>query len=173
MRNVTGTLRPCVLPGEIEIARPKNALIFTRFYVRRCRAGAARRRGSALNFSAGVLFIGGVGITQNHVRLPWRPRRDHPSSHRHFYGRTGIRVERYSSFSLAESLGGGACVGCRCDFLRGGPLVGPCVLRILILRVPVYHMSRVNSRCSAVLSNDMNIETLDVNTRRTKRSFSQ
>lgn len=35
-----------------------------------------------------------------------------------------------------------------------------CVSRALILRVPVYHMSRVNSRCSAMLSNDMNISNV-------------
>lgn len=77
-----------VVPGEIEIARPKNAIIFTRFYAGRC-----------LKFQRRPVV--------------YRGRRYHPEprasstpaapSRRHFYGRAGIRVrrvERYTFFSL-------------------------------------------------------------------------
>lgn len=67
--------------------------------------------GGALNFSAGVLFIGGAGITRNHVRLP----------RRHFYGRAGIRVRRRKILLFLSRRRGGACVERRCDYLREGP----------------------------------------------------
>jgi len=79
------------------------------------RAPMRRRRGSTLNFSVAVLFIGGVGITRNHTCLPRRPRR---RLVRYFYDRAGIRV-RHGDLSLSKSLGGGACVDV--IFCEGGP----------------------------------------------------
>lgn len=66
----------------------------------RASAGGVAGRGSALNFSAGVLFIGGVGITRNHVRLPRRPRRRLADIFM-VARASGCAVSRYSSFSFS------------------------------------------------------------------------
>jgi len=162
MRNVTGTSRRA-LPSEIE-SRGRRMRSYLRAFTR----ADAPAAGQHFKFQR--------------RRVVYRGRRYHPEPHvsstatapsprQVFLWSRGHPGAPRRSFSLKEPRRRSVC---RCDFLRRGTSSwGPCLLRILILRVPVYHMSRVNSRCSAVLSNDMNIETLDVDTRRTKRSFSQ
>lgn len=89
-----------VLPGEIEIARPKNAFAFTCFYGRRC-----RRRVSVLNFSAGTaVYRGRRYYPEPRASSTSRPRR-------HFYGRAGIRVRRrkITPLSLSRRRGGAVC----------------------------------------------------------------
>lgn len=144
MQNVTGTSRR-VLPGEIEIARPKKCSYLRAFM----RAGAAA--GQRFKFQR-VVYRG-----RRYHPEPRAPStaaflrsRGHPGAPR---GKILLFLSRRRA-SEAERVSDVDVIFCGRD-----PLMGPCVLRILILRVPVYHMSRVNSRCSAVLSNDPNIET--------------
>ena len=74
MRTITGTLRRAALWSSQVKLKSRDRIM--RSYLRAFTlAGVAPARwDSALNFSAGVLFIRGVGITRtHHVRLPWQP----------------------------------------------------------------------------------------------------
>lgn len=128
-------------------ARPKNAFIFTRFYALSAACTWPPPVHGGFKFRAVGMFIGGVGNTRNHVRL--RAFRAFLRAHGH-PGATRCCEIFVPARSLARAR---AHTSCRAisdifDVIFCGYPVEPVesyISRILILRVPVYHMSRVNS----------------------------
>lgn len=147
MRNVTEPSGVTgVLPGEIENVRRMRSYLraFTRVW-------HWQRGSAAWNSSAGMSFIGD----------DWYPESPSPDDTFGVFirrlgscGRPGQCVCEYSGVERVSDVGVRFSAGPRGARMN----IQSRVSRILILRIPVYHISRVNSRCSAVLSNDTNIE---------------